>query len=77
MEHPAAAELIQFAVRPFLKWFWEEGKDVLDDRMLDQIFMLNRREGSNSGRGYGYRRQPDTNAGQFRKFDAVVPRFVN
>jgi hypothetical protein len=37
MWHPPAAVLIQFAVRPFPKWFWEEGKDVLDYGMLDQI----------------------------------------
>ena len=54
MWYPPAAVLIQLAIRPFLKWFWEEGKDVLDYGMLDPIFMRNRREGSNSGRGYGY-----------------------
>jgi hypothetical protein len=77
MRHPPAAVLIQFAVRPFLKWFWEEGKDVLEYRMLDPIFMLDRLDGSNSGRGYGCRRQPDANAGQFRNFDAAMPRFMN
>jgi hypothetical protein len=77
MWHPPAAVLIQFAVRPFLTRSWEEGKDVLDYRMPDPIFMLNRREGTNSGRGYGYRRQPDANAGQFRKFDAAMHRFMN
>jgi hypothetical protein len=77
MWQPVAAVLIQHAVRPFLKWFWEEGKDDLDYGMLDPIFMLNRREWSKSGRGYGYRRQPDANAGQFRKFDAAMPRFMN
>ena len=30
MWYPPAAVLIQLAIRPFLKWFWEEGKDVLD-----------------------------------------------
>jgi hypothetical protein len=53
MLHPPTAVLIQYAVRPFLKWFWEEGKDVLDYRLLDPIFMLNRREGSNAGKGDG------------------------
>ena len=77
MWHPAATKLIQYAIPPFLKWPWEKGKDVLDYRMLDPIFMLNRRKGSKSGKGYGYRRQPDAHAGQFREFDAVMPRFMN
>ena len=72
----AAAILIE-TVKPLAKWFWNESKDILDSKLLPPVYSLNRRQGENSGRGRGYRGQPDPHLGQFRKLDAFTLRLMN
>jgi len=61
-----------------LKKSWEVAKPlILDRELLDPPFTLNRRKGANAGRGRGYRSQSDRNPDQFRKYDVVMPRFMN
>jgi hypothetical protein len=61
-----------------LKKSWEVAKPlILDQELIEPPITLNRRKGSNVGRGRGFRRQLDLNPEQFRKYDAPMPRFVN
>jgi hypothetical protein len=76
MEHPAST-LISWAVPPLARWFWSESKDILDRKLVEPPVTLNRRKGANAGKGRGFRSQPDPNPSQFRKYDAVIPRFMN
>lgn len=69
--------LINYGIPRLGEWFWNEGKDILDSTPLDPVYALNHRQGTNAGRGRGYRSQPDPNPGKFRKFDANMPRFMN
>lgn len=69
--------LIDLAVPRIGTWFWNASRDILDSTPLEPVYALNHRQGSNAGRGRGFRRQPDPNPGKFRKFDSDVPRLMN
>jgi hypothetical protein len=59
------------------KCAWENTRPLFLDRdLIDPPIVLNRRKGTNTGRGRGFRSQPDPNPDQFRKYEAVTPQFI-
>jgi hypothetical protein len=76
MWHPATI-LLEYAAPRLAQWFWSNRKNVLDSTPLEPVFSLNCRQGSNAGKGRGYRKQPDPNSGKFRAYDAVIPHLMN
>ena len=76
MWHPAAT-LLGWIGLPLARWFWTESKDILDWKLIEAPITLNRRKGSNAGRGRGFRSHSDPSPGQFRKYDNVMPHFIN
>jgi hypothetical protein len=73
----STSTLIEWVGFPLARWFWREGKDILDHSPLAAVFSLNRRNGVNAGRGRGFRSQLDANRKRFRKCDTAMPRFMN
>jgi hypothetical protein len=69
--------LVNLTISRVVPWFWNESRDILDSTPLGPVYSLNHRTGENAGRGRGYRRQPDPNPGQFRKYDAAMPLLMH
>jgi hypothetical protein len=78
MLHDLGSTVFRLTLGPGAKYAWEYTKPLILDRgLIEPPIALNRRKGGNAGKGRGHRKHPDPNSGQFRAYDAVIPRLLN